>query len=202
MTAIINFKICDNSSECSGINSCPNGAFRWNDKKKTIEIDNKKCTSCGTCEKACPVGAIRVAIDKAELKKIKKEISEDKRKISDLFVDRYGAQPIHDAFLEKEENVDKLLNISKIPIMIEFFNADSIRCLLYSIPIKELFSGQIRYNKIELKTDKLLKKYKIKKLPALLFFNNGKLVGKIEGYYERSQIKEIKNKINKIKKVA
>jgi Lrp/AsnC family leucine-responsive transcriptional regulator len=192
MPVLINFKICDNSSECSGIPICPVKAITWNEKKKTLEIDNKKCTSCGLCERSCMVGAIKVAKTEEEFEKFKKEIKDDKRKISDLFVDRYGAQPIHEAFLDKEENFNNLIKISKIPIVIELFNGNSIKCLLYSIPTKDLFPvSSLRYRKVELSTDNLLKKYKIKVLPALLFFRDEKLIGKIEGYYGKDKKEEI-----------
>jgi len=41
----------------------------------------------------------------------------------------------------------------------------------------------------------ILKEYKIKILPSLLFFEAGKLIGKIEGHYD------IKNKDKLIKKI-
>ena len=145
MPVLINLKICDNSSECSGIPVCPVKAITWNEKKKTLEIDNKKCISCDLCEKACPVGAIRVAKTPEEFKKIEKEIKEDTRKISDLFIDRYGAQPIHEAFLDKEENFDNLIKISKIPIVLELFNGNSIKCLLYSIQHHPLKPSKLHF---------------------------------------------------------
>jgi len=52
------------------------------------------------------VGAIRFARNKEEYKRIKKEIDEDPRKVSDLFVDRYGAVPVHPAFLIDESKFD------------------------------------------------------------------------------------------------
>lgn len=199
MAVLINFKICDNSKDCSGIEVCPTGAFHWDEKKKTIAVDNSKCISCGACEKACPVNAIRVARNEKEYKRIKKEIDEDPRKVSDLFVDRYGAQPVHPAFLIPQEKFDvQVLESTKL-VAVEFFNHNSINCLLHSIPIKELFKGiDIKYRKIEMKDDSLLKRYKIKILPALLFFKAGKLIGKIEGYFPVGKEKELMKRIKKI----
>ena len=88
MAVLINFKICDNAKECNGIAVCPSGALSWDEKKKTIFIDNSKCTSCGKCEKACMVNAIKVAKTKKEYDKFKKEIDGDDRTTSDLLVDR------------------------------------------------------------------------------------------------------------------
>lgn len=199
MAVLINFKICDNSVDCSGIAICPIGAFYWDEKNKTIAVDNKKCISCGLCEKSCPVGAIRVAKNKEEYRRIKKEIDKDPRKVSDLFIDRYGAEAISPAFFiqQKDFNI-QILESTKLAA-VEFFNGKSIMCLLNSIPIRNLFKGMdIKYRKIFLEDDSLLREYKIKKLPALLFFKDGKSIGKIEGYYDITKEKAITSKVNKI----
>ena len=199
MPVLINFKICDNSEDCGGIDVCPTGAFYWDRKKKTIAVDNSKCTSCGVCEEACPVGAIRVAKDEKEYQRIKKEIEKDSRKLSDLFIDRYGATPIHPAFLIPQSKFEIQILRSTKPAVVELFNNESIECLLYSIPIKDLFKGaDIKYTKMEVKDKSLLKKYKVKKLPSLLFFKAGKLVAKIDGYYDKKQKAELKEKIDRI----
>jgi NAD-dependent dihydropyrimidine dehydrogenase PreA subunit len=200
MPVLINFKICDNSEDCSGIEVCPTGAFHWDEKNKTIAVDSSKCISCGTCEKSCPVDAIRVAKTQEEYKKIKKEIDEDPRKVSDLFIDRYGAQPIHPGFLIPQEKFNvQILRSTKLAA-VELFNKKSIMCLLKSIPVKYLFEDMdIKYRKIDVESDEsLLKKYGIKALPSLLFFKDGKLLGKIEGYFEIENQKELKKKTDKI----
>lgn len=74
MSVLINFKICDNSKDCNGIAVCPIKAFYWDEKKKTIAVDETKCISCGKCEESCPVDAIRVARNEKELKKRVDEI--------------------------------------------------------------------------------------------------------------------------------
>jgi ferredoxin len=199
MPVLINFKICDNSIDCSGIEACAIKAFYWDEKKKTIAVDNSKCISCGICEKSCPVGAIRVAKNEKEYEKIKKEIAKDRRKISDLFVDRYGAQPIDSAFLIQQEKFEIQIIMSTKLAVVELFNNKSINCLLHSIPVREFFEDvDVKYRKIEAKDDSLMKKYGVKVLPSLLFFKNGKLIGKIEGYYDFTKEKEIKIRVDKI----
>ena len=197
MPVLINFKICDNAKECGGLGVCSTGALSWDDKKKKIIIDNSKCVSCGKCENECPTGAIKVAKNEKEYKKLEQEIEKDSRKKNDLFTDRYGAQPINTEFLRKQKSFDiNSLDKEKISV-IELFNQDSIKCLLSSIPIKDLFKNQdIKYRKVELEDNELLKKYQVKQLPTLLFFNKGKTVGKIEGHFyvedKEKLIKEIK----------
>lgn len=205
MPVVINFKVCDNAEACNAINVCPTGAFYWNKKKKSLEVDEKKCINCGLCatsEESCQVGAIRFAKTKEELDKIKKEIDEDPRTVSDLMADRYGGQPINLPFYCKEDELPEVLTTSKI-CLIELFNDDSIECLIKSIPVKEIMNKTVKqavYRKVELKTDLLIKKYKIKQLPVLLVIKNDKLLGKIEGYYSTEQQEEFINKINQILK--
>ena len=87
MPVLINWKICDNAKECNGIAVCPTGALFWDEKKKSIGIDNSKCVNCGKCEESCKVEAIHVAKNEEEYKKIKEQIDADPRKRSDLFID-------------------------------------------------------------------------------------------------------------------
>ncbi len=199
MAVLINFKICDNAEDCYGIVNCPTKALTWDDKNNTIVIDNSKCIGCGKCVQACMIHAIYLAKNDQEYAKIKKEIEDDPRKVSDLFIDRYGAQPINEAFVTLEEDFDKEITSYVRSAVVELFDNDSIECMLKSIPVKDLFKGtDIRYRKTEIKSKTLLNKYNVNKLPALLFFNDGKFLGKIEGYYEKSEMKTLKEKINKI----
>jgi len=199
MPVLINFKICDNSKDCSGIEICPSGAFFWDEKKKTIAVDNARCLNCGKCEKACPVGAIRVARTAEEYQKIKKEIEEDPRKVSDLFIDRYGAEPVDQAFSIPQSKFEIQIIESTILAAVELFDDGSIMCLLKSIPVKELFKDlDIKYRKIKVESGKLLKRYKIQKLPVLLFFRKRKMIGKIEGYFNLEHKKDLIDAVNTV----
>lgn len=200
MAVLVNFKICDNAKECSGITVCPTGALSWNEEQETITIDNNKCISCGLCEKECPIGAIMVAKNDEEYSKIEKEIEEDQRTTKDLFVDRYGAVAISDFFkIELEEIKEKVKK--NCLTLIEIYNPDAAECLLKSIPIKDLtksFPNDTQYYKAESNSEN--KEYEIKELPALLLFKNGELLGHIEGYYNSDQKEEIISKLNNINK--
>jgi NAD-dependent dihydropyrimidine dehydrogenase PreA subunit len=202
MSVIINFKICDNAEECNGIAVCPTGALAWDKKKKKIIINNKKCISCGKCKKVCEVGAISVAKTKEEYRKLKKEVDNDPRKVTDLFTERYGAQPLYTPFFIIEKDFDVHVLKAKKLTALELFSNESIKCLLYSLPIRDIFEGlDIGYRKMKVETgNKLLKEYKVKKLPSLLFFKSGKLIGKIEGYHGNEEKEMLIKKIAKIVK--
>ena len=192
MAVLINFKICDNSKDCNGIRACPTGAFDWDEENKTIVIHENLCINCGKCE-CCSVDAIKVTYSDEEYEKVKKEIEDDPRTLNDLFIDRYGATPVQEMFTSTEENIDKVLQ-SQRPFMLELYKEDTIQCLLKSIPIKEIlqeFDKEATFRKIEVVSDKLLKRYGIKELPALVFVKNQEALGTIEGYYTDEDQKEL-----------
>lgn len=199
MSVLINFKICDNARECGGLAVCPTGAISYDENKESLVIDNDKCISCGLCEKECSIGAINVAKSQEEYNKIKEMIDNDERTIEDLFVDRYGAAPLSEFFMIDSNDIEKKI-INDKTVMIELYNDDSIQCLLKSIPIKELvkdFSESMLFYKAE-SNESVEQKYKLEELPALLVFEKGKFLGKVEGYYDESQKENLIGQIKKI----
>lgn len=201
MAVLVNFKICDNAKECGGISVCPTGALTYDEEKETIVIDNEKCISCGQCEKECPVGAIIVAKTKDEYRKQKEEIDNDSRSIKDLFVDRYGAAPLSEFFMIEENMIEEKAGSQKL-VLVECYNDDSIQCLLKSIPIKDLtkeMPKEMLFYKA-LVSEKLLEKYDINELPALLVFSDGNLKGHIDGYFTNEEKCIFMEKINLILK--
>ncbi len=194
MPAIINHKICDNSIACGGIEVCPVGAFTYNEKTRKIEIDNTKCISCGACARACPIGAIGVAKTQEEFEELKQAIEDDPRKPEDLFVDRYGADVIYESsFIENEDIADK---VRTGKTLIEVIDLNQASCLIKSIPFQEIMSNTKydRYYRI-LWNDEIASKYGLTKSPTMLCFVNGKLIKKVEGYFEDNQKADFFNKL-------
>ena len=145
------------------------------------------------------VNAIKVAKAKDEFERIKKEVEADPRSRKDLYIDRYGAMPVHPAFLIKKDKFNLEILQSQQLTVVEFFEEDSVNCLLCSIPIKELFLlTDIKYRKLELTDKELTTKYNITTLPSLLFFKEGKLLGKVDGYYDDKKKKLLLDKIDEI----
>jgi Fe-S-cluster-containing hydrogenase component 2 len=185
MPVVLNFKICDNSPECDGIAACQTHALFYDYNAKTITYDESKCTGCGSCA-CCPAGVIHFAKDPAELEKIKEEIAADPRKVTDLFVQRYGGDPKVDPFTLKEAAFEKVIKEYPGKSVVEVLAWDNIECLSKCIPIKELLENFefVMYRKLMLgNPEHFMTENKLTQLPALLFFDDGKLVGKVEGFY-------------------
>ena len=199
MSVLINFKICDNTPECSGIAVCPTGALSYDEAKKTINIDNTKCISCGQCMPQCPVSAICVAKTDEEYKDYEKQIENDPRTIKDLFVDRYGASAISDFFVIEESQLQNKIEYEGITL-IEIYEASNTQCLLKSIPLRDItdeMNGDIRYYKLN-SSETLVEKFQLSVLPSLLIFKTGALLGKIDGYYMQDQKEEFLSQVKSI----
>jgi len=195
MPIAINHKICDNSSECPGIAVCKTGALYYDNKLEQLVVDNAKCVSCAQCVSECEIGAIRFAADSESFKSVLKEIDADPRNASDLFVDRYGAEPVIETFLIDSRNMSERLKDDGRVRVFEIFDCDVVECLLKSIPINEIFDlKDYEYYKMEMKVGDLEKKYGATRLPALLIFRGNEMMGKVEGYYpidKKSELKKI-----------
>ena len=201
MSILINSKICDNAPECGGIEVCPVEAIFWNDQENKISIDNDKCINCGVCEKACPVGAIRFAPTLKEYERIKEEIRKDTRSEADLFVDRYGAAPVKEEYQKEMDEVASYLAGQEGIIVMELFKGKEARCLLESIPIKDLLKGEraLSYIKVD-SNDNFGKSFGITEFPSLIVIKDSKVINKIVGYYHVLQTKELRSKLQDLVK--
>ena len=192
MSAFINFKICDNADECSGIAVCPTNAFSWDVENKTVVINNENCICCRACEDACPAGAIRVAITKEEEQQIKEDFDNDPRSLKDLLVERYGASPIDENIIIPVEEVTHLINSSSNLVVIEATTCDDAPCLINSVPISDIFGNEAYdYHKVlddDNMFEELIDKYDISVLPTLLIFYKGKIVARHNGPVENTDI--------------
>ena len=200
MSALVNFKICDNAPECGGVAVCPTEAMYFDEGKKTIIVDEEKCINCGLCENECPIGAIMVPKSNDEYILFEKYIEEDPRTIEDLFVDRFGAATVSEFFTIDKKQFYNKINNDKLT-MIELYDSEIAECLLKSIPIKDI-SKEINEETFFYKIDKemeLVERYNIQELPVLMFFKNNELLGKIEGYHSIDQFDDLKIKLKNIK---
>lgn len=211
MAIKINFNICDNSSECSGISACETGALYWsqNDvnvlgEKGLLSVDNSKCVSCGKCvgEDGCSVGAIIFAETDEELQALTENIIVDVNQVRSLFVDRYGAEPIDETICISAHDLAATIESSHSGVtVVEFFADWSIQCLLTSIPIDSILrrigalyeTEDLRFYKCDISSQV----DEASLLPALHVYQNGKLACKIEGYYTQESESILWEKLDK-----
>ena len=194
MAVLLNHKICDNAAECGGIEVCPTGALFWNEANEKIEIDNNLCISCRNCVEECPVGEIQVAVTDEEYENIKTDIENDHRTVEELFVERYGAMPVDEDLVMDEDQITAVINTESV-VFVEQFQDSSIQCLLHSIPmaaILERYGGKYVKRQID---DNIEGKY-----PCLIIYQDGKIAGRVDGYYEEQDIDKFFKAIDKILK--
>lgn len=192
MSVLVNYKICDNAEECSGIEVCPTGALFWNTEEGKICTDNDLCISCHECGTACPVGAIYVADSDSDFVRIQSDIKNDSRTVQDLFVERYGAMPINEELVLDNSAIESLVKASPL-VFVEQFQDSSIQCLLHSIPTEFLVKKyECIYRKQQV-SDQTEGSY-----PRLLIYKKGSLAGVVKGYFEDTNMEDFINKINTI----
>lgn len=201
MKVLINHKICDMSPSCGGIDVCPTGALYWDDANGKIGHNESKCIGCGACENACPVAmAIRLARDAAAEKQILAEYDADPRRAEDLFIDRYGGDFVLTKNTDSDDAIAATKNTPGVVVM-ELNAEDLIRCLLMSIPMRELFApGTVKHIKVMDPSEDLLAELGVAEIPALVFFRDGKKIGDIQGYFENVETERalLEHKIKKI----
>ena len=206
MAIKINFNICDNVPECSGIAECPTGAIYWDEaalnpfsENGSICVDNEKCIACGNCvgENGCPVGAIFFANSKEELEKLTEEYKTDLAQVEHLFVERYGAAPI-DVDLCKEHNeLKEIIENNHGIILVEEFADWSIQCLLSSIPVDTIIEevkavtgiNDIYYYRIDITGES----EEGTELPILSVYRDGTMLSQIHGFLDNTQLDEMRD---------
>lgn len=202
MSVFINFKICDNAQECSGVEVCQTKALDWDDVKKSVIIGNKKCISCGMCVDECPAGAIRVAHNDVEEREIKEDYENDPRTLKDLMVERYGASPVNKSTLISIQEATLMLKKKSPLIVVEVIDGEDTPCLINSVPIAEIFGfKKYEYYKVT-NGDKLYEsfahKYSIEECPTLLVFMDGAILVRKDGSVENGDYIERTEFIKKI----
>lgn len=204
MAIKLNFNICDNAPECSGIAVCPTGALYWDEQaisplaeKGCLCVNNEKCISCGNCvgEDGCPVGAIVFASSEDELEKLAEDCKTDLTKVESLFVERYGAAAIDKNLCISADKLEALIKNKSGITLVEKFADWSIQCLLSSIPI-DIIATEIKtitgIDDISFyRVDMTEKVGEGSGFPQLDIYREGKLLCNIQGFMDNTQVDEL-----------
>lgn len=187
MPVVINYKICDLAPECGGIEVCPTGAFFYNKETKRPEVDNKKCISCGLCARECPVEAILVAKTEEEYRKFVEKVKNDPRSEKELWRERLSCQPARTpplATVVALDNFTREVVKAKGWVALDVWSEDSLDCRYHSVLWSELgVMSEISFKKLDGgRYSELAKTLGVTKFPTLLFFKDGKEVGRREEY--------------------
>lgn len=216
MPIIFNFKICDNAKGCNGIPVCPVKAISWDEKQRTLIVDNSKCTSCDSCAKACPVpGAILVARTEEEFEKLKEQVEDEPRTRTNLLKDRYGVAPTDQNLVVTMKNFDEeVLETDRI-VIVDFWDEPHMKCRIFSIPLesmipkkvvlseimknKKLKNMKFKFRKIDAqKNPEIAKRYNVNTIPTLMIFFKGNSLGRVEGYYKIEDEEKLRKDVEDI----
>ena len=186
MTVIIHPGRCDQAKECGCPDVCTRGAWYRDKEDKKWLINDSKCNDCGLCIRECPAKAVLLAETIKDKERILGQIANDTEHTPEkLFVERYGGMPIKNEIqISDKEFVSRILDDL---VLIEFFNDDSLECLVKAVPYKD-FVSDFKMAKVNVEEhQRLAEQYNIKKLPSLLVFRKGQEIGRISGFVDSKE---------------
>ena len=96
-------------------------------------------------------------------------------------------------FLTKDNFDQETLN-SSIPVILEFWSEDCRPCFLAEPLLNEIekcYSGKVKIAKmnVEGNSEKVIE-YGITKIPTFIFFKNGQIKNRVEGFYDKYKVEK------------
>ena len=93
-----------------------------------------------------------------------------------------------------DDNFEEEVINSDIPVLVDFYAKWCSPCKKL-IPIleslNEEFDGELKIGKVDIEKTSLANKYNVSNLPTILFFNNGKIVGRKTGMQNKKALKDM-----------
>jgi Fe-S-cluster-containing hydrogenase component 2 len=198
MSIIIDLYLCKHAKGCLGATACPTGALHWDNEKRRLSFDDEKCHQCGLCENACEADVISMKEYTSECAERKLRHRNSVIRPCNFAQERYGTALINKDFELSLSSFVKRDFCADSVVAVEVYDKNSIECLLYSIPIDYLFEKRgVKFRKMEV-SDNFLSENRISTLPALLFFRDGKEIGRVEGFYNYHQRHDLLRKIENL----
>ena len=213
---VFNYKCCDHAKGCPAIQRCEQeigctpgkAAIYYDENTKKIVVDELRCTShmCKSrvCTIECPK-CFTYAENQIEkwwaIEKVRETINTER-------CDRYNSEfTISNSRLSFNESLTFINGYNGLAIL-EITGVASCIGESDCIPIQDIIPFLVYqncYKKVVLRDEnevtQIEEKYGINELPALLFFFNGEVKGKILGIYRYCEIESIKFLKVKVKSI-
>jgi len=94
----------------------------------------------------------------------------------------------------KGENLRKEISESKAPILLMFWSYDCMACDVsnqHMFKLSDIYGDKMNFYKIDSQKNlDIVEAYGISTIPTFIFFENGKICGKIEGYRKKIEIEK------------
>ncbi len=214
---VFNYKRCDFAKDCPAISSCAaelgksTGAVRYDEKTKTIVVDEDVCKNHKCISKACTkdcADCFSYADTPVEYWWEVEQVRETVFDPNYRKKDRYNSEDILDFAKLTVDNFENYLKETDCLVVLEITSSSGCCSAYSSIPILDLIPEYIYhqyYKKIvvytETEVDYLERFFELNELPALLFILQKKIIGRVVGIYQNSSDEDVCTMKNKVKEI-
>ena len=193
MPVLIDYERCDASPSCFAAKVCPYRTLHYNQAKKRVEVDAKRCGDCpAPCLNFCDHYAIKFAATLEELKLMQAEIdgamtpaevAEKRKQLADesKAKEEAGHDPIELTKTTFEEEVLKSQDLVAVHIGTDRSPHSKQLAPAFQNLARD-YAGKVKFGTVNAdKEMTLCQRLGIKSLPTVLFFYGGRVVDGVAG---------------------